>query len=326
MIVRIFVIVFFLVMSNYSFAVDYKRVDKYARSVHKTGNYKDLAKKLTAPFTTQEEKVRSIFIWITHNIKYDYRKFKSNQRKGGYRIKGRSKREIAIKRKKLRERRIATTYRTGKGVCEDYSYLFQYMCKAIGIEAKYITGVTKTSPMQIGKYPKHSAHAWNAVKIDGKWYLLDATWAAGTVDHRSGRYHRDYHEGFFMSSPELFALNHFPDNSKWQLLKKPVTKQEFKNFAFPHGEFFTSKDIIDFYPKSAYLSAKKKYSIVKIKYKGKIPNIVMYRRGKIVKLKRNIVNNEIIFQIPTYAKYHRSVVLGVKKGKKIKPLLEYKIK
>jgi len=315
-----------IVLSVQLMATDYKKVDKYARSIHKSGSYRDLAKKLVAPFPSQEEKVRSIFIWITHNIKYDYRKFKKNQRKGGYRIKGRSKKEIAIKRRKLRERKIAQTYRVCKGVCEDYSYLFQSMCKAVGIEASYITGVTKSGPLQIGKYPKHSAHAWNAVKIKGKWYLLDATWAAGTVNHRTGRFKRDYREGYFLTSPQFFIMNHFPDNKKWQLLPKPVSKAQFKNFPYLHSEFFKSNDIIDFFPKSGYLSAKKKYDIVKIKYKGKIPNIVMLRRGKMIKLEYSIKNNEIALKIPTLAKYHRHAVLGVSKGRRFDPLLEYIIK
>jgi len=323
---RILVVSILLMSVNYLFANDYKKVDRYARSVHKTGSYKDLAKKLTAPFARQEDKVRSIFIWITHNVKYDYRKFKSNQRKGGYRIKGRSKREIAIKRKKIKERKIATTYRTCKGVCEDYSYLFQSMCKAVGIKASYITGVTRTNPGQIGKFPKYSSHAWNAVKLNGKWFLLDATWAAGYVDYRKGRYHRDYHEGYFLTSPEIFVLNHFPDNKKWQLLTKPLSKKQFMNLPFPYEEFFKNKNILDFTPKSGFLSAKKKYSTIRIKYKGKVPDIVIYKRGKLIKTKRSILNNEIVLQIPTYARYHRNVVLAVKKGRKIKPLLEYKIR
>lgn len=324
--IRFLILFVALFLSSQVKARDYNKVDKYARSVHKTGDYKQLARKLAKPFASQKDKVRSIFIWITHNIKYDYRKFKSNQRRGGYRIKGRNKRDIAIKRKKRREKKIKQTYKTNKGVCEDYSYLFQSMCKAIGVETKYITGVTKTNPRQIGKFPKNSSHAWNAVKIEGKWFLLDTTWAAGTVNHKTGRYKRDYQEGFFLTKPELFIVNHFPDDKKWQLLKKPVNKKVFSRFSYPHGEFYKDRDILDYSPKSGYLNSRKKYSIVKIKYKGKVPHIVMFRRGKIVNLDYNVLNNEIALKIPTLARYHQNVVIGMQKGRKFKPLLEYKIK
>lgn len=30
-----------------------------------------------------------------------------------------------------------------------------------------------------------SGHMWNAVELEGQWYLLDACWGAGTVDEES---------------------------------------------------------------------------------------------------------------------------------------------
>jgi len=307
-------------------ALDYDKVDKYARSVRKTGDYKQLAVKLTKPFAKKENKVRAIFIWITDNMKYDYRKFKSNQKSGGYRIKGRSKKEIAIKRKRIKEKRLKSAYNKGKGVCEDYANLFVSMCRSVGIEARYITGSTRTNSRQIGKFPKYSSHAWNAVKLNNKWFLLDATWAAGSVNHNTGRFKKNYQDGYYLTNPKYFILNHYPDDKKWQLLERPVSKKEFSNFSFPHAEFFKDKNILDFFPKNGYLSAKKKYSIVKLKYSGEIPNIVMFKRGKMIKLDYNILNNEIAIKIPTKAKYHSSVILGIKNARRFDPLLEYKIK
>jgi len=307
-------------------ATDFNKIDKYARSVKKANNYKQLAHVLVKPFSSEKDKVRSIFIWITHNIKYDYRKFKSNQRSGGYRIKGRSKREIALKKKKIKDKKIAKVYRLGKGVCEDYSYLFEAMCKEVGIKVKYITGYIRNNSRAIGKFPKHSAHAWNAVNIDGKWYLLDATWAAGSVDHKTGRFKRDYHEGFFLTEPNLFILNHFPSDKRMQFLKNPICKKVFASQVYPHGEFYKTSSIIDILPKSAYLSAKKKYSLVKIKFNGEIPELAMFKKGKIVKLKQTRVGGEVTLKIPTLAKYRRSVIIGINKGRRFQPILEYKIR
>lgn len=320
--------VFLLILVFYipGYSVDFNKVDKYARSVHRTGDYKQLAKKLTAPFKLEEEKVRSIFVWITHNIKYDYRKFKKNLKGGGRtRISGRSKKEIELKKKKIKERKIYKVYSSGKGVCEDYSMLFQAMCSAVGIKSVYITGKTRTNPSKIGYFPNRSKHAWNAVKIDGKWFLVDATWAAGDVDSRSGKFHKQFEEGFFLTSPEIFILSHFPDDPKWQLLPKSMGKKEFSNNVFLHGGAYEFK-IESVLPRNGYLNARKKFSLVKIKFKTTPPDIVMFKNGKVKKVSSIKNGNEITIKVPTLAKYHRNVVLGVKHGRKFTPVLEYKIK
>lgn len=53
----------------------------------------------------------------------------------------------------------------GKAVCEGYAKLFQYLCYRTGIHATQISGTAGGG-----------GHMWNAVKLDGEWYALDATW------------------------------------------------------------------------------------------------------------------------------------------------------
>ena len=56
-----------------------------------------------------------------------------------------------------------------------------------GLECEKISGQAKGGgyypgcfdPDRLSRGP--GAHAWNAVKLGGKWYLSDATWAAGSV-------------------------------------------------------------------------------------------------------------------------------------------------
>ena len=56
----------------------------------------------------------------------------------------------------------------GKMVCLGYAALVYRMCKTCGIDSRIVTGYTND-----GKY-----HAWNDVKINGKWYHCDACWDA----------------------------------------------------------------------------------------------------------------------------------------------------
>ena len=53
----------------------------------------------------------------------------------------------------------------GTGVCDSYSRLYAMLCRAAGLEVYVINGETTGD-----------RHAWDAVKIDGKWYFADPTW------------------------------------------------------------------------------------------------------------------------------------------------------
>src|SRR5690606_9829888 len=52
-----------------------------------------------------------------------------------------------------------------------------------------------------------------------KWYLCDATWASGTPNPETNLFQFNYNDGFFLTNPELFAINHFPVEKKWLLLE-----------------------------------------------------------------------------------------------------------
>ncbi|MBQ5310791.1 MAG: hypothetical protein ILP19_01950 [Oscillospiraceae bacterium] len=54
----------------------------------------------------------------------------------------------------------------GRIQCEGYAKTMQYLCDLSGIESMVISGTNKDG----------DSHAWNVIKIDGKWYNVDATW------------------------------------------------------------------------------------------------------------------------------------------------------
>ena len=55
-------------------------------------------------------------------------------------------------------------------VCEGYAKAFQLLLNASGIECIFVGGIAYVSENNSG------AHAWNQVKLDGKWYNVDVTW------------------------------------------------------------------------------------------------------------------------------------------------------
>jgi transglutaminase/protease-like cytokinesis protein 3 len=68
-------------------------------------------------------------------------------------------------------RRLQTpeeTLRLGRGVCSDYSALFEALARRAGYT------VTSLTSAQIN-------HAWNAVKLAGHWWMVDVTWNDGEI-------------------------------------------------------------------------------------------------------------------------------------------------
>src|SRR5215208_25841 len=53
--------------------IDFTKVDSLSRTVKYKRDIYRLTKELTSPYTEQVFKVRAIFIWITDNIRYDYK-------------------------------------------------------------------------------------------------------------------------------------------------------------------------------------------------------------------------------------------------------------
>lgn len=188
-----------------------------------TSNVEELATQLTAGLESDVEKARVFFMWLAHNVRYDCKKFHNPKRPH---FEGRTKEAVAEQKKKWRAEQIQKTVKLKKGVCEDYSQLFKAMCDVVGLEAVVIRGNARNFYRPFSG--KHSVrHAWNAVKLDGEWQLLEATWGAGTTNPEVTKFTRRISTGYFLTPPELFMQSHWPDEEQWQLLPKPLSKQEF---------------------------------------------------------------------------------------------------
>jgi hypothetical protein len=200
---------------NYS----YEKIDRHALNAPASAeaSVQSLAAYLIEPAENDREKARAIFRWITENIDYNVEVFF----KGGT---GATNSEDVLKSR--------------KSVCYGYSDIFLSLAKEAGLEAVRISGYGKGYGYQPGKNVSGPAnHAWNAVKINGSWYLMDSTWGAGYVSGDK-KYVRKFDDHFFMTPPSQFIYGHFPEDAQWQLLDKPVSKQEFENLVYLEADFF----------------------------------------------------------------------------------------
>jgi transglutaminase-like putative cysteine protease len=107
-----------------------------------------------------------------------------------------------------------------KAVCAGYANLFAAMAESVGEEVVTLSGESfgfKSTP---------EGHAWNAVRIKGDWYLIDATWNAGYIDD-TGRFFKRYQTHYLFTPPEEFARRHYPTEPSWLLMKQPPSRGDF---------------------------------------------------------------------------------------------------
>ncbi|WP_308994027.1 transglutaminase domain-containing protein [Mariniflexile litorale] len=165
-----------------------------------------LAEKITSELNTDLEKVRALFVWITDNITYDFELYESEKLKEEFYIS-----EVNVINKTLERK---------KAICSGYSLLFKKLCDDLDIECEVVSGYSKQW-LDSFVSKNVSDHAWNAVKIDNKWFLIDNTWASKNENNVE----RD--DFWFMTNPEFFVYSHYPENEKWTLLENGLTKEQF---------------------------------------------------------------------------------------------------
>lgn len=143
----------------------YYDTPKEARQVENKIN--SAIKENAAELKTDYQKAKWAYQWILDNVKSD----------------------------KLLENMSAYSGLFGNGtVCVGYATLYCALVSKLGIPCRYIEGTV---------YESKESHAWNIIKIDGKWYCVDATWGENNPDK------------YFLKSIETFASKeygyHFSD-------------------------------------------------------------------------------------------------------------------
>jgi hypothetical protein len=81
-----------------------------------------------------------------------------------------------------------------------------------------------------------SDHDWNAVKINSKWYLVDVTWDAGHVDHRT--FIKNYSTNYLFLDSRPFLYSHLPADEKYQFYAPVLTKEKFVEEPYIAGVYF----------------------------------------------------------------------------------------
>jgi transglutaminase/protease-like cytokinesis protein 3 len=232
--------------------IDFSEIDRSVQFADATAP-SELAQQLTANYTSDLQKVRAIFRWIADNISYRTSNPIGSRKKRYQNIYDEADDDDTSFLKPLDERVAEIVLQNKMGVCEGYARLFKTLCNFAGIKAEVINGYGKTAPHQPRQRFRVN-HSWNAVLIDSVWQLLDVTWAAGYITWQGDRFVRQLDEQYFLSPPEVFIREHYPDDLRWSLMDDPPLMSEFRVSPF-RQKSFTKYNIKSFKPSGGVIEA-----------------------------------------------------------------------
>lgn len=204
-----------------------------------------LAQSLVKNCSTDQQKVTAIFRWITDNI--EYTTFTKKQKRNSAFI-GEPDDDSP-----LNQRVAGMVLKRGHAFCDGYARLFTALCGEAGIRSEIICGYANGGWSRTGTRFGVN-HYWNAVFLDGKWQLLDATWASGYINLRDGEFVKDYNGQYFLAKPESFIKDHYPDDPRWTLLPDDKVPDEFRSSPFKQRSFI-KYGFTGFYPGKGIIEA-----------------------------------------------------------------------
>ncbi|MBV9960947.1 MAG: hypothetical protein JO072_01755 [Parafilimonas sp.] len=229
-------------------AVNFSSIDVRAENID-APTVDSLSHLLTNSYTTELEKVRSIFYWITDHISYNTIRFQPQP--VAYIDDGaEADYDADTIYKTLDERVAGLVLKRGYALCDGYARLFKSLCDFAGIKSVVITGYAR-SGFNSGQF--RCNHKWNAVMIDSNWYLLDATWASGYLNFSGREFIKDFNANYFLTPPKYFIQDHYPDDIKWALLDNTPTLNEFNRSPFKQPSF--NYKIVSYTPSKGIINA-----------------------------------------------------------------------
>ena len=202
--------------------INFKNADKIAFDYkgNDLSNLPGLAYNLTHNLSSDVEKFRAIYLWVSTNIEGDYDGFRKNIAKRS-KYKNDSLEQYKWN-KSFSNQVFKKLAKEKKTICTGYAYLVKNLANLANIKCEIIDGFGRNESTEASK-SKFPNHSWNAVQINNKWYLCDATLSSGVCNLNTYTFEFNYNDGYFLSDPELFAKDHFPSDNSWLLLnEKPL--------------------------------------------------------------------------------------------------------
>jgi hypothetical protein len=211
---------------------DYSAIDKKMADVPRSAekSVKALGEYVKKVAKNDREKARAISKWMLDNVAYDV---------------------DSLARGKQPAQAPAAVLKARATECLGHASLFEAIGKAAGLEVFTILGSGRSTTIDplfrrttvlTPSGLTYTPHAWNAVKIDKRWYVVDVT-AQNFRRKKGGRVELEAEPSWssFLVPPEWRICNYLPRDEKNQLLKTPVARADHERLpllsegAFAHG-------------------------------------------------------------------------------------------
>ena len=210
---------------NISFAsIDWKMQSTDAPTPDSLGRF------INKSFGTNLEKVRAIYSWIATHIEYNTAVYKPWTATYVYSPDPLDTATVWPSGDEMVARKVM---RKRTAVCDGYARLFKVLCNYVNVEAVIVQGFARG----VGSSKFRTNHSWNAVQVDSIWQLIDVTWASGYLNHLDDYVQRQ-NDYYFLTPPEQFIRDHYPEELRWTLMSNPPTPSEFKKTPFRSKHFY----------------------------------------------------------------------------------------
>lgn len=117
----------------------------------------------------------------------------------------------------------------GKAVCNGYAEAMALLLNCVGLENDIMTG-----------WANGELHAWNRVKLDGKWYQVDSTWDDPIPDRGNFAGHQ-----FFNVTDDIMDDSHVWNTGDYEACEDMAYNYFKVNNLI--GEYQTFKNTVDFF-------------------------------------------------------------------------------
>ncbi len=207
-------------------AQNLKGVDTIVLNYEEFDSIEELSNRIAQDFHSEKERVRAVYTWVANNIRYDEYIMQSPKF-----LLYTSQKDLEKQIEKRINKSANTTFNTQKGICYDYAALFYKICTSLDINTKIINGFAKTKVTATDldyNLKLYNNHAWNKVYIDNKPYLIDTTWSLTIIPNKNG-YIKDINYDYFLTNPNLFILDHYPENFEDSLINNDISALSFIN-------------------------------------------------------------------------------------------------
>ncbi|RYJ42948.1 transglutaminase domain-containing protein [Flavobacterium beibuense] len=296
-----FTLILFTLLSNaqekklYKFNNPYYEIDSLAVYTQYKGDIPLLVSELTKNCTTQLEKSRAIFMWITENIEYDYKAYNKGDGDMGM-PEHKAGKEYGKAYAKWEDNYLKNIITKKKAICSGYSWLFKKMCDLSGIQSSVVSGYIKQKKGEIGKTGKLD-HAWNVMLIDDKYYHIDATWGAGfCFKNEKGKlesFVKRRNDFYWLIPHDKLLIDHFPEDPEWIRHKPYVNAMEdYKNQPYYEKGIIPYIKIVK--PESGIINARVG-NVIHFKLK-----VVNYAGPHLVRIRNNTNRTSVLKPIESY--------------------------